>query len=424
MMYVAIVTALVLGVNTLFWGCVGLLRIILTPWRRASLACQRRFGLDNVAILIPAHNEESVLLESLQAVAALLPIEQIYVVSDGSSDRTVAIAKKFGTHVLDLQPNQGKAGAIVAAIEKFGLAQLYAVMLLVDADTRLSPDYLVTGLPLFDDPKVIAVAGWARGLWDPPPRTLVGKFLVSYRSRLYAVTQILVKYGQAAKWANVVSIVPGFASMYRTDILHQIDITAPGMVIEDFNMTFEIHAKKLGRVAFRPHCAVAYTQDPDTVSDYLSQIRRWTLGYWQTVRRHGLFHVGKFWLALTLVILELVTSSITLLCMPLVMAFAIYGHTLADTYGDPTILGHSVVATITPLNVALGFLLPDMFLTIFAAIALRRPNLLLLILLFPLMRFVEAFIALRCIPAAWLTTSTGQWVSPTRRENVLQHQAA
>jgi len=55
----------------------------------------------------------------------------------------------------------------------------------------------------------------------------MGRFLVAYRSRLYAVVQLLLKYGQAARSANVVYIVPGFASMYRVDVLDQIDIAAP-----------------------------------------------------------------------------------------------------------------------------------------------------------------------------------------------------
>ena len=250
------------------------------------------------------------------------------------SDRTVEIAEEFGVRVLDLQPNRGKAGALAAAIEYFDLERLFGVVLLLDADTRLSPDYLITGLPLFDQPDVVAVAGRVRCHADPPPRTRMGRFLVSYRSRVYAMTQLLVKYGQAARWANVVTIVPGFASMYRTDILQRIDITAPGLVIEDFNMTFEVHAKKLGRIAFQPDCAVAYTQDPDTWHDYLSQIRRWTLGYWQTVRLHGM-HVGRFWTALALQIAELLSSSVVLLCMIPLVVFTAYSETLANVYGDP-----------------------------------------------------------------------------------------
>jgi poly-beta-1,6-N-acetyl-D-glucosamine synthase len=51
--------------------------------------------------------------------------------------------------------------------------------------------------------------------------------------------------------------------MYRSSAPAKIKVLAPGLVIEDFNMTFEIQAKKLGRIAFRPSAAVAYTQDPD-----------------------------------------------------------------------------------------------------------------------------------------------------------------
>lgn len=424
-----ILAVLILGANTLFWSTVGLVRIaarILTwPWQRPAPRHHRwrpyvrqRFMPDDVAILIPAHNEEAVIADSLRAASALLPLSQIHVVSDGSKDRTVEIAREFGVNVLDLNPNRGKAGALVAGIEWFYLSEEYGVVLLLDADTRLSSDYLTTGLPLFDDPAIVAVAGRVRCQMDPPAPTRMGRFLIAYRSRLYAVTQLLVKFGQAARWANVVSIIPGFASMYRTDILDQIDITAPGLVIEDFNMTFEAHAKKLGRIAFRPGCAVAYTQDPDNWHDYRSQVRRWTLGYWQTVRRHGV-HVGRFWLAQALQVTELISASLVLLTIPPLLTFAIYTQWLAPRFGYPVVAHHEVLGTLAPQYVLIGFVLPDVVLTVFAACALRRPSLVLLAPVFPLMRFVEAYICLRAIQATWSTHSTGQWTSPTRRDNAV-----
>ena len=219
---VGLIAVLILGLNTLFWTAVGIGRFMVGHLRpQRPTAAGQCFGTENVAVLIPAHNEEAVLYDSLMAASMLLPLSQIHVVSDGSSDRTVAIAEEFGVNVIDLNPNRGKAGALAYAIEHFELERRFGVMLLLDADTRLSPDYLKTGLPLFNEPGVVAVAGRVKCLWDPPPRTAMGRLLVSYRSRLYAVVQLLVKYGQAARWANVVSIVPGFASMYRTDILHQ-----------------------------------------------------------------------------------------------------------------------------------------------------------------------------------------------------------
>jgi len=423
---VVIIAVLVFGVGTLFWTIVGASRLVierinlfLYGYRRRSYLPAfhgNRFIPADVAIMSPAHNEEACLAYTLQSAVALLPRSNIHVISDGSTDDTVAIAERWGVQVLDLNPNRGKAKAISDAIEHYQLARRFKVMLLVDADTRLNPDYLETGLPLFDDPEIVAVAGWARGLWDPPPRTLLGRFLVSYRSRLYAVTQCLVKLGQAAKHASCVTIVPGFASMYRTDVLKEINITAPGLVIEDFNMTFELHRKKLGRIAFLPFCAVAYTQDPDTLADYYKQIQRWTLGYWQTVRLHGLRHWGKFWTMLTVQVIELTTWATMLLTMPFILLFSIYSQTLANTFGDPTLFDHPVVGWLTPYYVALGFLIPDMALTVIAAIVLKRPYMLLMAPLFPIMRFVEAWVALRAIPPSrWRTQDTGQWKSPTRR---------
>jgi cellulose synthase/poly-beta-1,6-N-acetylglucosamine synthase-like glycosyltransferase len=204
--------------------------------------------------------------------------------------------------------------------------------------------------------------------------------------------------------------------MYRTDILNRIDIAAPGLVIEDFNMTFEVHAKRLGRIAFHPGTAVAFTQDPDTWRDYLNQIRRWTLGYWQTVRRHGL-HIGRFWAALTLQIAELISSSVVLLLVLPSLMFAVYSETLAHRFGNPKLMGLEVIGTLAPRYVVFGFLLPDLTLTVFAAIALRRPGLMLLAPLFPLMRLIDAYVCLRAIPpSAWRANSSGRWISPTRRK--------
>ena len=422
-MTVALIMVLILGANTLFWSVVGVgrlaterLRRLLPGHREATVPdFGHRFSREDVAVLIPAHNEGAVLGDSLRAASALLPPSNIHVVSDGSTDHTADIAAQSGVHVLELSPNRGKAGALLAAIQHFELARNFRIVVLLDADTRPAADYLKTGLPLFDDPDVVAVAGRAKCLMDPPPRTWMGRFLVAYRARLFEVVQLLLKYGQAARWANAVYIVPGCASMYRADILSRIDIATPGLVIEDFNMTFEVHAKKLGRIAFRPDAAVAYVQEPDTPRDYVRQIRRWTLGYWQTVRLHGL-HIGRFWVALVLQIVELISASVILLLTLPLMLFAVYSETLADTYGNPEVMGRELVGMLGPQYVLLGFLLPDLLLTVFAAITLRRPGLLLLAPLFPAMRLVDAYVCLRSIPTAWRTHSSGSWISPTRRQ--------
>jgi poly-beta-1,6-N-acetyl-D-glucosamine synthase len=412
-----VIGVLVLGPNTLFWSGVGTARWLNERRHRPhGRHREHKFGIEDVAVLIPAHNEEAVLSDTLQAAARLVPRSNIHVVSDGSTDRTADIARAADAEVLALSPNRGKAGALLAGIWHFQLSRRFGVVLILDADTRLDPHYLTTGLPEFDDEDVVAVAGRARCLLSPPPRTRMGRFLVAYRARVYAVSQLLVKYGQAARCANVVPIVPGMASIYRADILEQIDVAAPDLVIEDFNMTFDVHAKKLGRIAFQPGVAEAYTQDPDTVRDYLSQIRRWSLGFWQTVRLHRL-PVGRFSVALKAQITELVVGGIMQVLGLLFILWALYDYTLAHWFGHIAALGREFVNPLGLWFALVCVVLPDVLLTVFAAIALKRPSLLLFAPLFPVMRFVDAVVCLRTIPMAWSSGSTGRWVSPERRQS-------
>ena len=398
-----LIILLVLGISTPLWSVVGFLRVVgewqnkTNPRQRAA----RRESIlrpDQVAVLIAARNEELVLAATLRSAAVQVPRSNIHVVSDGSTDGTADVARGEGVSVLELSPNRGKAGALAAGIEHFGLDTRYEVVMLLDADTRLAGNYMRTGLPLFNDPEVVAVAGRARTLPDPGRQRLVARILLAYRERLYTVVQLLMKYGQASRPANVVSIVPGFASMYRARVLPHIDMTAPGLLIEDFNMTFEVHAKQLGRIEFHPSAANAFTQDPNTIRDYTRQVRRWSLGFWQTVRRHGL-HPGRFWMALLLHIVELIASSLLLvLTLPLAALSMATGSSF-----------------LRPEHLLLGVLLPDFLLTVITALVLRRPGVLLLGLAFPLVRVVDGCICLATVWQAWTRRTGGTWTSPSRR---------
>ncbi|MHC6220037.1 glycosyltransferase family 2 protein [Arthrobacter sp. MMS24-S77] len=433
---------LVLGISTIFWSFAGLLRLASeqswriqvwsnrirgwisllrgggVPAQRRQRARHRSKGVriypSNVAVLVAAHNEALVIRETILAASVLVPRRNIHIISDMSTDDTAAIARAAGVKVLELEPNRGKAGALAAGIAHFDLCKRFKVVMLLDADTRPTPDYLETGLPLFSDPTVVAVAGRAKSIMSPPSPTAIGRFLVAYRERLYIVVQLLLKYGQAARGANVVSIVPGFASMYRTSALAEIQVLAPGLVIEDFNMTFEIHAKKLGRIAFHPSAAVAYTQDPDNLKDYIKQVRRWILGFWQTVRRHGL-QFGRFWFVLGLYIVELVASCIFFVL--LVPAFLLSSIAAVEVWilGNRSDVFVFLSGVLRPQDVLIGVFLPDFFLTILAAITMRSPRLLLMAPLFPLMRILDAIICLQVLPRAYSARSSGVWVSPVRR---------
>lgn len=421
----------VFGLNFTLWGLIGLLRLIddrfVRRHDRPDVAPGPRLlrdpdaprtgpiGLDEVAVLIPAHNEAVVLAASITAVRRLVPAGAVHVVSDGSTDDTVAIARRCGARVLATPGNLGKAGALQYAIRRFGLVRRYRAVLLLDADTQLADGYFEAALPLFDDPAVVAVAGCARTHWAPGRMSHTGQLIVAHRERIYTMTQRLLKYGQTWRSLNATHIVPGFASLYRTEILPRIDMNPPGLVIEDFNMTFEVYRRRLGRVGFRLDAA-ATTQDPDTFRDYLQQTTRWSLGLWQTVRRHGLRR-NLFSVVLALTLLELVSSSLLFLLLPLLfllLAVPELAPAVADLPGLSSVYT-TVHGYVRLETLAVGVLLPDYLTTLLVAGLQRRPRYLLFLPFFVLLRVVDAAVTLYALPRAFVARSTGRWVSPTRR---------
>ncbi|MDQ3762037.1 MAG: glycosyltransferase family 2 protein [Actinomycetota bacterium] len=408
------VAIVVFGVNFTLWSTIGLTRLIEERWvKRPRRGTGPSMTVQDVAVLIPAHNEELVIQSSIAAIAALVPRGNIHVVSDGSTDRTAELARQIGVNVIETRTNVGKAGALEEAIDRFGLVERFQAVLLLDADTTIDPGYFDAALPHFDDPEVVAVAGAVRTNHERG-LSLIGKVLVCHRQRIYAITQRLLKFGQTWRFTNATHIVPGFASMYRTAVLPQIEMNPPGLVIEDFNMTFEIYQKRLGKVAFSLG-AVAVTQDPDNLRDYVRQIRRWGLGLWQTVRRHPP-RLSLFSAMLTVLLLELLTSSMFFVLLPfLVLILAVpelYPAALAWPGIAPV---HDTVTAHMSLPVLLLAVIgADLALTCLVALIERKLRFLALWIFFPFLRVLDAAIALYVFPLAWLS-SAGRWISPARR---------
>jgi len=437
----------ILGANFALWGSIGVCRLsgmlvekvharraarsglhdaaALSDTRGSRRKAARMPGWDrrrrtgpltvrDVAVLIPAHNESVVIEDTLQAITALVPRGHVHVVSDASTDDTVAIARRMGAKVIETTSNVGKAGALQEAIERFGLIRRFQVVMMLDADTRVEPNYFVAALPMFDSPDVVAVAGCVRTAGGRH-MSLIGRILVAHRQRIYAIGQRVLKFGQTWLRTNATHIVPGFASMYRTDVLPYIDMNPPGLVIEDFNMTFEIYQKRLGKVGFTLS-AVAVTQDPDNFRDYVRQTRRWAVGMWQTVRRHPP-RANLFTAMLILLLMELIISSFLYLLLPLVLLVMLLPDMASGiVHWAPFAEVHLAVASHMKLDGLLfGVLIPDLALTCAVALLDRRPLLLLIGPVFPVLRLVDSAIGLAAIPFGWISASSGRWKSPARR---------
>lgn len=370
-----------------------------------------KVNINEVAAIIPAHNEEATIGKTLKSLKKIMPAKNIYVGSDASTDNTVEIVKNFGCNVFDINPNKGKANVLTFLINHYELTKKYKAVIIVDADSEVDENYLKNSLPLFEDPKIVAVAAHAMSKWVDhwPPRA--DMIYTAYRVRLYRVLQAVFRYGQTWKHANVSMIIPGFASMYRTSVLPHININAMGLIIEDYNMTFELHHKNLGMIGYSP-AVKGYSQDPLSFKDYFKQIKRWNLGFWQTIKKHGFWN-SFFWISMSFYIFEILFFGAFLLIVPLFFLWF-----FVNSF-EPILLPFTVpflnFNTISFLDIIIGVFIIDYLITIFVSFYEKKPILLAYGLLFIILRYIDAFVLFYTIPLAFTTKSDGRWVSPKRK---------
>ena len=92
-------------------------------------------------IVIPAFNEELVLGKTLNELVKLIPVNQILVVSDGSTDKTSEIVKNLNINLLELPFNLG-VGAAMRAGFQFAFENGFSKVIQFDADLQHQPKYI------------------------------------------------------------------------------------------------------------------------------------------------------------------------------------------------------------------------------------------------------------------------------------------
>ncbi len=115
----------------------------------------------NVTAIIPAFNEEKTISDVLNALKNTPEVDRVIVVSDGSTDNTVDIARRHGVEVIDLLTNRGKGGAIKAGLD----VTETEVILFLDADLiGLTPEHVKLLLdPVLEDRADMSVGLFEKG---------------------------------------------------------------------------------------------------------------------------------------------------------------------------------------------------------------------------------------------------------------------
>ena len=243
-----------------------------------------RASVDQLCVVVPALNEELLISRCLHSVlAAGVPAANIFVVNDRSTDLTAAVVSAVpGINLLTNERQRGKLGGLRHAIAHFDLARRFAFLSLLDADSHVASDYFVNVARSFvESPDAVLVCG--------SPSSDRHNWLTAYRALEYAVTLATYRTGQNA--LGVITVAPGCASTYRTSVLDRFDWDG-GTLVEDMDLTVQVHRKRLGRVEYAAD-AVAHTQDPRRITDYVGQMTRWYSGTWQVFRLHRIPFGGQ-----------------------------------------------------------------------------------------------------------------------------------
>lgn len=228
--------------------------------------------IGSVSVVIAAHDEESAIARTLDRLQRqrCQHVVEIIVASDGSTDRTVELARAHpvGPHVLDL-PRTGKAGALERAIE----AAVGDVVVFTDANTELADGALDALLHPFTDPAVGGVAGDQR-YGSRPSGTASSE-------RDYWSYERLIKRWQHR--GGSVTSSTGALHAVRREFLGAI----PADVPDDFHLSTGVRSGG-GRLAFAAD-AVAWelpNERPD--AEYRRRVRIITSGLTGVWRRRDL----------------------------------------------------------------------------------------------------------------------------------------
>lgn len=263
-------------VTSLMWITTAVLyRLRWEPREPAAADARREWPL--VSVLVPAHDERTVIARSVAAMLRMdYPRFEVIVVDDGSSDGTLdALAPLRADPRLRLvrkEVNEGKAMALNDAIP---LAR-GEILMCLDADAEPDAQMLRHIVPHFDAPRVAAVTG------NPRVRN-TETFLARLQAMEFSSIISLLRRAQRI-WGRVVTVSGVVAALRRSAVV-DVGGFSPEMPTEDIELTWKLQ-KRFYDVRYEPR-AICWMTVPLSWRGLYRQRRRWARGLMQVLHKHA-----------------------------------------------------------------------------------------------------------------------------------------
>lgn len=247
------------------------LYILVKIKRLISKKINTQSGLSfKISHLIAAYNEEDYIKDKIENSLLLDSGNHHYkvvVVTDGSSDSTPEVVKKYPDVTLFHEPERkGKINAVERALKHIDAD----IVIFSDANTELNKEAVLKIVDHFNDPQVGAVAGEKRVKVEEVDEA------VSAGEGIYWKYESLLK-----KWDSELYSVVGAAGELFAVRRSLWESTPPNAIIEDFVISMRI-AQRGYRVVYEPK-AYALESSSENVSEEMKRKVRIAAGGIQSV---------------------------------------------------------------------------------------------------------------------------------------------
>jgi cellulose synthase/poly-beta-1,6-N-acetylglucosamine synthase-like glycosyltransferase len=241
-----------------------------------------------IDVIIPAYNEEEVIVDTLQSIDAAAARYgghvRIILTNDGSTDRTRSLAEhaiagfiSARATIVDGQ-HKGKSAALNLA-----LAEADAdIVVRIDADTLIADDALLHLPRWFRNERIGLVEALMWPRWE---NTLY------HRMRLFEELRIFGMNHRVLQTVDAVNVVPGVFTAFRRAPAVELGGFTVGMNGEDGDFTM-----RMGRLGWRTRLdpkIVVYEGVPETFAEMREQRVRWSRATIHNQARHGIYRAGR-----------------------------------------------------------------------------------------------------------------------------------
>ncbi len=255
--------------------------LAIQDWKRDRRERAEPFVLEHapphISVIIPAYNENVVVLKTVETVlASRYPSFDVTVVDDGSKDNTFALLhKQYHDHPrvqVFTKTNGGKATALNYGIERTS----GEIVVVIDADTIFDAEALNELAYYFaKDPEVGGVAGNVK----------VGN-MINLLTRWQAIEYITSQNfdRRAFELLGAITVVPGAIGAFRREALNEVGGFASDTLAEDTDLTMRM--SRAGWKVRYAERAKAWTEAPERIRPFVKQRFRWTFGTMQAFWKH------------------------------------------------------------------------------------------------------------------------------------------